>query len=269
MKNKRANSHLDFLFESKNLLKSKRSQVTIFIVIALIIVVAIVLIFIVWRKPVTPVSPTTNPEAYIEKCIKDYTEESISILSEQGGDINPEGSVMHKGKNITYLCYNANFYKPCINQRPLLIEHIEEQITNYIEPKMQECFSSLRTELEKRGYAVELDEMNITTKLQTKKVIATIDRKLLITKQDTRKFEQFKAQVSWPLYDLAKIAMEIANQEARYCNFDILGFMIIYPEYNIEKFRTGNSDTIYTLKDIPTGKEFTFAIRSCVMPAGL
>ena len=36
-----------------------------------------------------------------------------------------------------------------------------------------------------------------------------------------------------------------------------------------EKFRTGNSDTIYTLKDIPTGKEFKFAIRSCVMPAGL
>jgi len=250
-------------------IERKKAQVTIFIIIALIIVVAIALIFVVWRKPVTTVSPTTNPEAYIEKCIKDYTEEAVKILSEQGGDINPEGNVMYEGKNITYLCYNANFYQPCINQRPLLIEHIEKEITNYIKPKMQECFSSLRTELEKRGYAVELDEMNATTELQTRKVIATIGRKLSITKQDTKKFEEFKAQVSWPLYDLAKIAMEIANQEARYCNFDILGFMIIYPEYNVEKFRTGNSDNIYTLKEVASGKEFTFAIRSCVMPAGL
>jgi len=45
--------------------------------------------------------------------------------------------------------------------------------------------------------------------------------------------------------------------------------MIIYPKYDIEKFRTGDSDTIYTLKDTPTGKEFIFAIRSCAMPAGL
>ncbi len=249
--------------------KQNKAQVTIFIIIALIIVVAIALIFVVWRKPTLPVSPETNPENYIEKCIKESTEEAISILSEQGGDIKPEGSVMYKSKNITYLCYNANFYKPCINQRPLFIEHIEEQITNYIEPKMQECFSSLRTELEKRGYAVELEEMNITTELQTKKVVVTIDRKLEMTKGETRRFEQFKAQVSWPLYDLAKITMEIANQEARYCNFDALGFMIIYPKYDIEKFRTGDSDTIYTLKDTPTGKEFIFAIRSCAMPAGL
>lgn len=251
---------------------NKRSQVTIFIIIALIIVIAIAFIFLVWRKPTIEVSPTTDPEGYIEKCTKDATKEAIDILSEQGGDIKPEGSVMYKDKSIAYLCYNANYYKPCVNQRPLLIEHIEKEITFYIEPKIQDCFLSLKQELEKRNYDVEMGSMNtedITTELQSKRVIVTIDRKLQMTKNEaTRNFEEFKAQVSSSIYDLGKIAMEVANQESRYCNFDILGFMIIYPEYDAQNFRT-DSNTIYILKEIASGKEFTFAIRSCALPAGL
>jgi hypothetical protein len=249
--------------------KNKHAQVTIFIVIALIIVVAIALIFVIWRRPTVTISPTASPEAYIERCMKDYTKEAIDLLSEQGGDIEPEGSVMYKDKEITYLCYNTNFYTPCINQRPMLIEHIESEISNYLEPKMRSCFSSLKSELEKRNYVVDMGSMNIITDLQTRKVITTAERKLQITKnQETRKFEKFKESVANPIYDLAEIAMEIANQEAHYCNFDILGFMIIYPEYDITKFTTGDSDIIYTLKEIASGKEFTFAIRSCAMPAG-
>lgn len=268
-KTKKENSHLDFTIWNNNLPKSKRSQVTIFIIIALIIIVAIALIFVLWRKPTISVSPSENPESYIEKCVKDATEEAISLLSKQGGDIEPEGSVMYQGKKITYLCYNANFYLPCVNQRPMLIEHIEKEITNYLKPKMNECFSSLRTELEKKNYQVSLGSMSITTELRTRKVIVTVERKTELTKnQEVRKFEKFKSQISSPIYDLSKIAMEIANQEAHYCNFEILGFMIIYPKYSAEKFRTGNSDTIYTLKEIASGKEFKFAIRSCAMPAG-
>lgn len=258
---------------AKMIRKNKsKGQVTIFIIIALIIVVAIALIFVLWREPEAGVTPPTDPEGYIEKCIKDATKEAIEILSEQGGDIKPEGSVMYKNENIAYLCYNVNFYQPCIMQRPMLIEHIEKEIANYIEPGVKDCFYSLKQELDKRNYDVSmgnLDTKDITTELQTKKVTVTIKRKFEMTKnEETRKFEKFSAQVSSPIYDLAKIAMEIANQEARYCNFDVLGFMIIYPDYDAEKFRTGNSDTIYVLKDIATGKTFSFAIRSCAMPAG-
>jgi len=286
-KSKRSNSHFDFLFGNKNLLKSKRSpractrdnnlkfclykrsQVTIFIILALIIVVAIALIFVVFRKPTINIPSSTDPAAYVENCIKEYAKEAIENLSKRGGDIKPEGSVKYKGEDIAYLCYNTNFYKPCVNQRPLLIEHIEKEITSYIEPKMRRCFSSLEQELKKKGYEIETGSMNIITELKVKKVVVTIDKEFSMTKEETRKFEQFSAQISHPIYELAEIAMEIANQEARYCYFENLGFMITYPRYDIRKFETGNSDIIYTIKDKPTGKEFTFAIRSCAMPAGL
>lgn len=268
VKSKRSNSRFESLHT--NLLNSKRSQLTIFIIVAIILVAMILLIFLLWRKPTAEISPETDPSAYIEQCAEEAAEEAIAILSENGGDIEPEGSVTYDGKEITYLCYNENYYKPCINQRPMLIEHIEQEITNYVEPKVEECFLSLRQELEDRKYDVSMGSMDITTELQTKKVIVAVKKKLNIRKnEDTRKFTEFKAGISHPIYDLAEIAMEVVNQEARYCNFDILGFMIIYPDYDADKIRLGDSNTIYILRDIPTGKEFTFAIRSCAMPAGL
>ncbi len=268
LKSKRSNSRLHFNI-TNNLLKCKRSQVTIFIVIALIIVVAIALIFVIQREPIRGVSPETDPEAYIEKCIRDATEEAISILSEQGGDIEPEGSVMYKGKEITYLCYNANFYLPCINQRPMLIEHIEGEITDYIEPKVQECFTSLQQELEKRNYQVSLGSMNISTELQIKRVIVTINRELTITKnQETRNFEKLEAQVSSPIYDLAEIGNEIASQEAKYCYFNVNGFNSNYHDFEVRKDMTDDSK-IYAVKELTSGKEFKFATRGCVMPRGL
>ncbi|MDP7521220.1 MAG: hypothetical protein QF567_03225, partial [Candidatus Pacearchaeota archaeon] len=56
--------------------------------------------------------------------------------------------------------------------------------------------------------------------------------------------------------------------ESGYCNFDELGYNILHPQYDVRKFITGNSDIIYTIKDIGTEEDFVFAIRSCKLPAG-
>jgi hypothetical protein len=252
----------------KNKKWNKKGQITIFIILALIIVVIILLIFMLRRPAQIEVISEENPYSYIESCAKDAVKNAIDILSVQGGDINPKGSVMHQGKNITYLCYNSNFYDSCINQRPLLTEHIKEEIDNYLIPAVSNCFDKLKFELEKKN-KVELREMSLNTELKTNEVIIEIKRELSIIEEDkSQKYETFKIVFNNQIYDLAKIAMEIANQESKFCNFDILGFMITYPKYNLTKFRTGDSDTIYTIKDRKTNQEFKFAIRSCVLPAG-
>jgi len=250
-------------------MKNKKAQLTIFIIFALIIIVVIVLLFLLIKGPEIDILDEENPQAYIESCTRDAVEEALDILVEQGGDIEPTGGVMYKGKNLTYLCYNANYYMPCVNQRPMLIEHIEQEITNYISPRVSNCFTALKSDLSGR-YEVQMGDMELTTKLQTKQVVVNIKRDFQMTRGDNvRSFKEFKANLAHPIYEIGKIAMEIANQEAHYCNFDVLGFMIIYPKYNIQKFRTGDSDTIYTIIDIPTNQEFKFAIRSCAMRAGL
>lgn len=251
------------------MLKNKRGQVTIFIILALIIIVGIILLFLLIKRPSFEIEDVENPQAYIQSCTRDAVEEAIEILMPQGGDINPEGSVMYQGEEITYLCYNANYYVPCVNQRPMLIEHIQGEIDSYIIPRVENCFNGLKAKLEEKNYDVFMGEMELATQLQTKQVVVNINRDFKMSKRDeTREFKNFKASLVHPVYDLAKIGMEIANQEAHYCNFDILGFMIIYPEYDANKFRTGDADIIYTIRDIATNQEFKFAVRSCAMPAG-
>jgi len=249
--------------------KNNLGQITIFIIIALILVVVILMLFLLMRKPDLQVQDSENPQAYIDGCTRQVTEEAVNLLSEQGGDITPEGSTMFRGRNITYLCYNANFYQQCIMQRPDLVNHIENQITNYIQPKIENCFQALNAKLEAKNYDIEMGGMNLKTTLQTGRITIDVNRNFKMTKrEETRSFNNFKSTISSPLYELAGVAMEISNKEAEYCSFDILNYMALYPQYNLDKFRPWPGDTVYRIRDIQTNKEFIFAIRSCALPAG-
>lgn len=245
-----------------------RGQIAIFIILALIIIIGVIIIFLLFNPPEVKVLDEKNPQAYIESCVRETVEDAINITSMQGGDITPKGYVRFNSEEITYLCFNYNNYYQCINQRPLLIEHIENEITDYIRPKIMNCFGDLQKGLEKR-YDIETSEMDVETQLHSRNVIVKINKKFEMSRGDeVREFNDFSMHMVHPIYDLAKIAMEIVNQESRFCNFDELGYMILYPKYDITKFLTGDTDIIYKIKERSTNREFTFAVRSCVLPAG-
>lgn len=269
-KSKRSNSRSYFEFSNFFMPKSKRSQITIFIILALIIVVLIALVFIVRQPPKIEPVDEKSPQAFIESCTKDYLEQALAKISKHGGDISPGFSVMHMGVNLSYLCYTSEYYKTCVNQKPKLIEHIEKEITKDISPSIIECFNSLKTNLDKKNYNVEMGDIIITTKLKPKEVSVEIKRNFKMSREnDVREFNDFKIGLINPMYELAETAMEIVNQESQYCNFDTLGFMIIYPDFDIYKTKTGDSDIIYRIADRKTKKDFNFAIKTCVMPAGV
>ncbi len=247
---------------------NKHGQITIFIIFALIIIVIILIFFLLKKYPETEVMDDNNPQAYIESCLRESVDDALKALSPQGGDIEPKGSVLFFGIERTHLCYNNIFYEKCINQRPLLVEHIETEITNYITPLISKCFWNLESRLGRR-YEIETGEMKITTRLHPKQVVVEIDKEFkMIRGTNIRYFNHFRMNMIYPIYDFAKIATEIANQEAQYCHFDELGYMILYPEYDISSTITGESNTIYTIRERATNKEFTFATKSCFLPAG-
>ena len=115
---------------------NKKGQVTIFIILALIIVVSVIIIFMLRRPVETEIVTEENPYGYIRACTLDALKNAVDILGMQGGDIYPKGSVMYLGRNITYLCYTSNFYSTCINQRALLIEHIQKQLSDNVDSEV-------------------------------------------------------------------------------------------------------------------------------------
>jgi len=258
-------SKINFQIKKMN----KKGQVTIFIIIAILLVVLLALIFLSVKTYQTGVSVEKSPYITIESCTKKAVEDAIKKIEINGGDVNTGFSVMYNNINRSYLCYTTEYYKPCVNQRPKLIEHIQDEITNYIRPQISDCFDSLKSELDKRYESIEMGDMKVTTTLSPGEVLVNIDRKFKMSNGGNNKeFDNYKIAVVHPIYDLAKIAAEITNQEAQYCSFDTAGFMTIYPQYDITKFKTGNSDTMYIVKDRKTLEEFNFAIRGCVMPPG-
>jgi hypothetical protein len=102
------------------------------------------------------------------------------------------------------------------------------------------------------------------------KIIVEVQRETVITKnEETRKFESFQFDVKSPAYNLGSIAMEIASQESTYCNFNYLGYTLIYPRYKIIKQTGSRANKFYLIQDTKSGKYMQIAIRSCAIPAGM
>lgn len=251
-----------------------KSQITIFIIIALIITASIILYFVLFYKIEPEISMPTikSPDLYIEKCAKDAANKAIETIMLQGGYVEPTNYKLYQDNKIEYLCYTNMFYKTCTMQEPLYIKHLENEITNYIRPEIEKCFSTLKAELEKENYQIEISEMNLKTELMTNLVRIKIDRIFNMKKQEeSRRFESFRTDLNSPLYSLAIIAQEIASEEAKFCYFESLGFMIFYPKFGIDRKAVGSgtdASRIYIIQDRNTGKKLNIAIRSCAIPAG-
>ena len=259
-------------------MKNKKGQVTIFI-IAGILIISLVVLFLVFRTGIIPgitESPETNPNVFLDSCIEDKIKETVKIISSQGGYIeNP----LHKTfkfedenafVNISFLCYNQNYYLPCINQELMLIQHLKEEIYNYIFDDVENCYDELTSSLEKQNYVVDARYNGFKVELMEKKVVVEIDGELVLTKSgETSKHDDFKIIVPSRFYDIAVVVQEIISQEARFCHFEHLGFMLFYPQFKIDKFRTSDLITIYTIENRNSKETFRFAVRGCVIPPGM
>ncbi len=271
---KRGTRALTSVFDIKFCPKSKRSQATVFIIVGVLIVSIIVLFFIL-RSGVIPGTGgghETNPNAFLESCMEDKIKETAETISLQGGSMN---NPLHKrfkfdGENyvnISYLCYNQNYYFPCINQEPVLIQHLKDEIKEGIKVEVEDCFTKLGKSLDNQGYTVDATYRGFEVELMPRKIIVEIDANMTLTKtEESLRYENFTIITASKFYDLAILAQEIVSQEAEFCNFELLGFMLLYPEFNIDKLRTSDSTIIYTIKHEDSEENFRFAIRGCVIP---
>ena len=256
-------------------MRNKKGQITIFIIIAVLLVAVIALFFVIAGKsPIDVIKPSMpNPQENIEKCVKDSTLEAVAIMMPQAGYISPENYKLYNNNKVQYLCYTNKFYYPCINQEPMYIQHLEEEIKNYIKPKIETCFYNLKRTYQERNYVVEVGAGDININLVQKQIEVDVNKGLKISKnEETRNYEKFKVKIISPLYDLAIVAQEITNQEAKFCYFEYLGFSLLYPTISIDKKQVGSEETvskIYSIRDKISGKELLIAIRSCAMPGGL
>ncbi len=264
-KNKNTTSNLEFLYRRGSFLNSKHAQLTIFIILA-IVIIAILLILIYPKLKTIIAGPV--PADYIERCIEDSTKEVLKKLEMQGGTLNPENYILYQGNKIDYICYTNEYYKRCMMQKPFLKQDIEEEITSFIEPRVNECLNNLKSELEKKGSSVSLGKMNIKTTIVPNYIGVTVNVRMTVTKEGTESFDKFKVNIPSQLYDLIMLSSSIANYEARYGDSDTLTYMLYYPDIRVEKKKQSEGSTVYILTNKLTNEKFQFASRSLAWPSG-
>jgi len=273
-------------------MKNKKGQVTIFVIVAILIIVGVALFFVL-RSGIVPgtegvFGAEVNPSSYLESCLEEPIQDAIELISHQGGYANPKLKISNwqftqfssleeykdNGKepfssDIAYLCYNQNNYYPCVNQWEMPFEISKQELKNEISDNVRECFNEMTNDLTKNGYVVDAKyrDGNFDVDLTNNKIIININGEVSLTKAgQTSKQEGFKVVVPSRFYDLIDMARIILNQEANYCSSQTLGLMLLHPKFDIDVFKTGNSDTIFTIQHKDTKEWFRFAVKGCVIP---
>lgn len=249
-------------------IKYKKGQITIFIIIAILIVAAIIAAFLFFGGVFEGIGKKPSSEQFIDKCVRDAVKPSVDAVLRGGGRIEPSFYKLYGGQKHNYLCYQKNYYLTCVNHYPQLKEIAEDEILRDSGERVRICFDSLKQDLEDRGYSYSDGAMDYDIELAPKKVLIKLSQKIDISQGgESQALNNFDTQITSPLYDLIMVAREIVNQESQFCNFEYNGFMLFYPQFDIKRIDY-DDNKIYKLFERQSGKEFKFAVRSCVLPAG-
>jgi hypothetical protein len=275
MRNKKAYSRLDFVINNNVLSKSKRSQLTVFIILAVAIVIIAVLLLI-QRGNLPAIFTAETPISQIKNCITGNAEETgtlknlVSKLSMQGGTLLPKNYYLYEDNKIEYLCYTEENYKKCVMQKPLLKKDIENELKKEIKPKVDSCIESFKNSYQNKGYAVSSKQPEISVELVPNSVVVSLNNfDLKIVKEKTENYNSVRADFSSKLYNFVMIVSSIGNWETRFGDSETMIYMISYPSMKVEKKKQGDGTNVYILTDKETSEKFMFASKSLVLPSGI
>ena len=252
------------------LIKSKRSQVTLFIIIAVLIIAAAAIIYFLYPKlGIGNVISADTPQAYIQKCMGESFEDNVEKISVQGGSMNPVNYIAYNGDNIEYLCYSSSDYEKCVMQKPLLVQSTGLEIKNSIKENVNLCFNNLEENYKSKGYEVSLTRKDYSLEFLPKRIEVVFDYALTLNKGgNSEKYDKLTISVNNNLYELLGITNSILNSEASYGDAETTVYMTYYPWLKVEKKLQTDGTRVYILTNRNEGNKFQFASRSIALPGG-
>ena len=258
-----------FHFTKENKI-GKRGQVAIFVIVGLVIIAAGVLVYFFVPEVRNVISGEISPNSFVSSCLEEEINNGIELLSKQGGYANPEGYIMHQGNKIKYLCYTAQYHQLCMVQQPRLVSHFEQELSEIVKRKAEECASELRRSYQSRGYSVSGESnVDVNTSIVQDKIVINVNAPMVASKGElTQSFTAFSIERRSKIYSLLMTAVSIIDFESTYGDSETLTYVNYYPNLIMYKFKLGDGTTVYTVGDATTGEEFTFASRSLAWPGG-
>jgi hypothetical protein len=137
---------------------NKKSQVSIFIIIGLIIIILSSFFYIRFNVKPELIIDNGNEfkdvEKHIQECIKNSAIESIELLGKQGS-LNPTAYIASERNMVSYYYFKGKGFVP-------EKKNIESQISLFIENKMYDCINKFSDNV----YAIDAQEIRIFSEIE-------------------------------------------------------------------------------------------------------
>jgi hypothetical protein len=203
--------------------KSKRSQVSIFIIIAIVIAAVIILYLVFrgniwWRTLPRQVQPVYD---YFSTCIEDETKIATSIMGSQAGyielpEFEPGSDYMPFSSQLDFMGMGVPYWY-YVSRNGIAKEQIpsknkmEEQLSSYLKERIDECsFKDYREE----GFEIEKGDIEVDAKIEERKIIVNVNMPLTVSfENSTGRKTEHKVEVSSKLGRFYDIASTIYKKE--------------------------------------------------------
>jgi hypothetical protein len=257
----------------KNMI-SKRGQVAIFVILALVI--GSVIVLFAFKDQVnsgigTIFGSEFTPRGFLAECIGDDLDLEIERLGKNAGydSLDSVGKVSYQGDEYAYLCYTTGSYLTCVVQQPLIKGNFEKSLKGIIEPKAEECLEKLKEEYRRKGFEVRADESIAEVSMNPGNVKIIFDTPITASKgEEVQRFDKLEIELKSDMYDLTFMAKSIIDFESTFGDSETTLYMQYYPDLKIDKIKLSDGTTIYKVSNVVSGEEFRFASRSLAWPEG-
>ena len=171
-------------------MKSRKAQIAIFIILAILIVAGVALFFVFKDRILQPSIPKELEPvySYYLSCLQGETENAVAILGTQGGyietpDFSAGSEYMPFSSELSFLGMGVPYWhyvsgngieKEQIPSK----EKMQEQLNNYLNERLNECDFS---EFEQQGIIVDFGEADVSTSIEENSVSLDVNQDLSIT----------------------------------------------------------------------------------------
>ena len=253
----------------------KRGQVTIFIILGIIIVVGVVfvILYLTGKVPSLGKTSPSNPESFLSTCLQDTLRQDINDTAFRGGNGDLKNAFVFQGRktslDVSYLCYTEKDDGTSCTNLYILIPYFERSVEVNIKNDVKNCYDDLISSLENQNTVTE-NYKGFNVSIQPNRVAVDINASITTTRKGsdsgTQTYQNFKIEVPSSIYGVLQTANDITNKVATGCTFST-GYLVNYPNYDINKYSTTSESVIYTVTDRTSGDQFNFATRGCIMEA--
>lgn len=209
---------------------TKKGQVTIFIIIAVLLVVSVGIVFVVKNysktNVVTPPVGTENVGDFVTNCLKLTSENGLILIGRQGGYYTGSSSnIAYSGNDSEELQYftelgsiNIPYYWDGTSSSNMpTITTIQNELSNYVKSNISQCLDDFSV-FKQKGFEVQTPgTMEVSAKILDDKVVVFLDYSVTITKADfTQKKTVYSVDVPTRLKFFYENTYEIIKNQGSY-----------------------------------------------------